>query len=425
MAIALLTGAVVFVATLTRQLGIPKSHTLWAEDGAVFMRCAYFDPAPLSCLLQPYAGYVHVIPRLGALTASFASPAELSVAVGVLAALMAAFAALVTCRAIYEATGSIAAGLLGGGALALVYQAGREVGGEMANAHLTYFVASVVVITTGWLGRPVGRLDLALVALYGLSSAFAPLLVPLAIVTALLRASRWRAIIAIVVVAALLQVTVAVLMPRAEAPREVGSLVAYLDGYLDVIRSGPFGGLRVPSDRLVAVGIAVVLAVLAACWLLRDRAPGGGPGRPSPIRAIGVVAACVGAGIVAFIISVFVNGQANPRYAYIPSALAVEALLIGAAMAAIVPPPDGGLIRRGVRVACLLAVPTASVVLLVGFTRSFFLESRASGGPDYIAGYEAAIPACRDGATSIIVRISPFPASSDWFVTIPCDRVER
>ena len=196
---------------------------------------------------------------------------------------MAAFAALVTCRAIYEATGSIAAGLLGGGALALVYQAGREVGGEIANAHLTYFVASVVVITTGWLGRPVGRLDLALVALYGLSSAFAPLLVPLAIVTALLRASRWRAIIAIVVVAALLQVTVAVLMPRAEAPREVGSLVAYLDGYLDVIRSGPFGGLRVPSDRLVAVGIAVVLAVLAACWLLRDRAPGGGPG---PARSV-------------------------------------------------------------------------------------------------------------------------------------------
>ena len=70
--IAIVAAALlVFVATLARQTGVPKTSTIWAEDGSVFLQCAY-DRSFLDCLVTPYQGYLQLLPRLGGAIASLA-----------------------------------------------------------------------------------------------------------------------------------------------------------------------------------------------------------------------------------------------------------------------------------------------------------------------------------------------------------------
>jgi hypothetical protein len=57
--LAVLLGAGVL---LERQAGDPPWHTLWAEDGRVFLPDALAHP--LSSLVTPYAGYLQLVPRL-------------------------------------------------------------------------------------------------------------------------------------------------------------------------------------------------------------------------------------------------------------------------------------------------------------------------------------------------------------------------
>lgn len=54
---------VVCTAVLVARLPSGLSDTLWAEDGSRFLSQALNDPA-LPTLIEPYAGYLHVLPRL-------------------------------------------------------------------------------------------------------------------------------------------------------------------------------------------------------------------------------------------------------------------------------------------------------------------------------------------------------------------------
>ena len=142
------------MATLLRQEGVPKWRTIWAEDGAVFAACAYERPF-FDCLLEPYAGYLHVAPRVAAAVAVAASgePEELPLRLAFLAGLLAACAAMLVALAVFDVTGSMLAGLLAGAGLVLIDPAGVEVLGNLANAHWILLTASVVVVACMWLGR--------------------------------------------------------------------------------------------------------------------------------------------------------------------------------------------------------------------------------------------------------------------------------
>ena len=80
------------------------------------------------------------------------------------------------------------------------------------------------------------------------------------------------------------------------------------------------------------------------------------------------------------------------------------------------------LVRR--LVLARLVLPAICVVLAVGYARSFFVEARASNGPDFVAGYRGAEATCAAPTVDrAAVRISPYPATDDWFVEIPCSRI--
>jgi hypothetical protein len=268
---------------------------------------------------------------------------------------------------------------------------------------------------------------LALLAGTGLSSPFTAILVPFALVGAILRRPAWRPIVAIAGVTTLVQLAVNVTTPR--MPPGIANLdAAHVIRYVlrDVLGHGVFGPTRLlPLNQLVLgaiVGSVVVAALLA---ITGQRAPDDRQPdvRVSAYRAILVIASLTGAGIALFVAMLFLQHKFNARYVYVPSALLCIALVFGAALVGRARPVTVGGGRKVLGWAAVLVLPAAALVLVLGFARTFRLETKASNGPDYSAAIGSAAYLCRDGAASSIrVPISPI-GSPVWVLEIPCSRI--
>jgi hypothetical protein len=422
-------AGVVIIATLARQQTIPKHRTIWAEDGVQFIGCAYSGASRLRCLTTPYGGFLLTVPRLGAMVAaSAASPRDLSIALTTVAAAVAALCAFVVARAIAHVTGSAIGGLIGGAALALVFQAGREVIGNLTNLHWVLLTTGIVLVVTVWLHHRPSALDILVVVLGALSTALAPILPVLAAVGWALRRPRARLMFWLTMAAAALQVAVSVASPRIQARAPAVEFSYVLRSYeTEVLGRGPFGGLDVPPDWTVTAGTLTVLMLLIIAWVVGwfrgiGAAPplrAGSAPPPSSLLAASAVATFLVTGAFVFATSVLVNHWYNPRYSYVPSALMVEALMTGAALLQRVPPSDACGPGPRLRSLSRLVVPVVALLLAAGFARSFALRARASDGPDYAAGYEREHRKCATGSSAITIPISP----RKWALTIPCSRV--
>ena len=416
MAVAVVAAAlIVFLAALVRQTGVPKVDTVWAEDGSVFLDCAY-QRAFLDCVATPYQGYLHVLPRLGAELAAFVPPAQASLMLALVAALTAGGAGALTARAVGSATGSAVAGLIGGAGLGLVWQAGREVLGNLANVHWVLLTAALVVLACAWIGFRLDRFDAALVAIAGLSSALAPLLVILAIPGVVLGRPGARGVLAVALTVGVAQVATELGTPREAAGAIPLGLTNVLNAFGDiVIGNGFFGTVRTPPGWTIPAAIALVILITAAASRAHWHVAA---------RGIVVVATLVAVGLVTFGASILLNRVANPRYAYVPTAMSIAALAVGTGLAARALATNGpiGTIRRRFG---MLLVPAVALLLALGFGRSFRLEARASSGPDVPQELQAAAVECGTATASINIPISPRPASSDWTLTVPCDRLVR
>jgi hypothetical protein len=121
-------------------------------------------------------------------------------------------------------------------------------------------------------------------------------------------------------------------------------------------------------------------------------------------------------------VSVQLNGNLPPRYAYEPTALLVAALALGtglAARAGLGAVAGGTLLASRVGVGAGAATLVMAIVVGLGFAASFRVQSRSSYGPDVTREIQA-ITTCSPGST-VPIRISPieFPT----YVPIPCDRL--
>jgi hypothetical protein len=416
MAAAIAAAALlVLLATLLRQTGVPKVDTIWAEDGSVFLDCAY-QRLVLDCLATPYQGYMHLLPRLGAELAALVAPSQASLVLVLVAALTAAGAGAFTARAVGFATGLPLAGIVGAAGLGLVWQAGREVLGNLANAHWVLLTAAVIVLACGWLGGRLDRYDAGLVAMAGLSSALAPILAILALPGVLLGRPGSRPVLAVAVVVALVQIATELGTPREAAgavPLSVNNVMAAFGDI--VIGTGFFGNFRTPPGWTVPAGIVVVTVIVAAASRTDWRSAAG---------SIAVIWTLVAVGLVVFGASILLNRAVNPRYAYVPTAMMIAALPIGSGLAARALATDASVGTLRSRLAMLL-VPALALVLAVGFGRSFRLEARASTGPDVPQEMRALAVECLAGTDSVKIPISPRPASNDWRLTVPCTRLNR
>ena len=415
-------------AVLFRQSGVPKALTIWAEDGLIFAGCAYARPL-VDCLFEPYAGWLLVIPRVGAAVATLLPPADLSVGLALFAALIAGLTAAVVASAVRDASGSWPAGLAAGASLALVYQAGIEIGGNLTNLHWILVAGSIVLLVAWWVGSRPGPGSLALLVVTGLSSPFTPILVVLVLIGALVRRPGWRPPLAITSVTALVQMAVVLTTPRVPPGRASFDLgVVILHFVRDVLVLGAFGPMRLPLSWLVPIGVVGVVAVAAILAIDARGAPADTEPRAFAWRSLVVIAALVGTGIALFAAMLFLQQKYNARYAYVPSALLCVGLVFGSALvgsAGRAAQAGGDRARTILGGAARLILPAAVLLLAIGFARTFRLEAKASDGPDYTAAYRSLASACEGGATtSIRVPISP-AGGYPWTVEIPCSRVTQ
>ena len=134
-------AAVVVVVTVLAWLRLPPiaRDTLWAEDGRTFLGGAV-GPSPWSTIFEPYAGYLHVVPRLLALFTVNAVPvAGWALSMTFLSCFVAGIVAGVVLVVSRPYVTWLPARLLLVGLTVLTPLVNREVLGNAANLHSLLF----------------------------------------------------------------------------------------------------------------------------------------------------------------------------------------------------------------------------------------------------------------------------------------------
>jgi hypothetical protein len=389
--------AVATALLLVRPAGVPAWRVLWAEDGSRFLSGALDHPGPATWL-EPYAGYLHLLPRLvgdvaARLPLAAAAPAFAVASAVVAGGSLVLFAAGLRrwLPAPWQRAGLVVA-------LAATHALAGEAAANAANLH--WF------LTLGLLGLALSRprhlpvtAAAAAAVLFALSDPFAPLVAPVALAAAAAGTSgavrerrTWVVPLAIVAGAAA-QVVTMIRTPRAPAPGAPlpgGDLVPL---YLDrVVRHGvsPRALGPVPDDALL-VALLAGTAVLLGLTLTAARhvVPG---------------AALLAASPAVFVLNVTVNRGVADRYAALPVALLVAGVLVLAAGV-----PGAG--RR------LCGLTCAGVVLLGCL--SFSTHPPRAAGPDFAESARRAAATCAAGGRTVAVAIAPSP----WTTALPCARL--
>ncbi|HSV67275.1 MAG TPA: hypothetical protein VLJ59_15375 [Mycobacteriales bacterium] len=230
--------------------------TLWAEDGTIFLAGAYHDP--FGAIVTPYAGYLHVLPRL---VAALASPLPLTwlPTVYVVAAVVGTVAAaglVLSSRMRWllprRWQPPLAFGLL------VLLPAADEAFGNLANL---IFYGGLALVLLGLCDDPVGRrgrlAELVVLVPLALSGPFAVLALPAF-------ATRWW---------------------RMRSRHSAGAAAVVAGGaavQCAILLAGP----RVDHSQLAAVDVPrFVLHNVARVWLVGDRA--------APVWTLGLTVAVV------------------------------------------------------------------------------------------------------------------------------------
>jgi hypothetical protein len=422
LAATLLLGAWAYasVAMLVRPDGVPTWRSLWAEDGSRFLPRAIEAPGPGSWL-DPYAGYLHLIPRaLGDLVARFPL-VDASIGFAVASSVVAGGALLLFAVGLrrWLPAAWMQAALVA--AVATTHAMASEIAANAANLHW-YLTLGLIGLALLRPRRVWTALPLAVVAAaFALSDPFAPVAAVLALADAGRRTAThgvrgpaarrellatWPVPLAMLGGAAA-QVVTMLADPRtpapwAELPR--GDLLPLYGQH--VVRDGlsPEPLAHVSGDALVlavAAGGAVLLGLVVAAAGSRRR-PGG--------HAV-VGALLVAASPVVFVLDVWVNRTVADRYAAVPVALLVAGVLI---LAAGVP-----------KVGRWVFLAAAAGAVALGAV-SFATHPLRAGGPDFVAdARRAADTQCVTPDSTARVGIAPLsPAGgSRWTTDLPCARI--
>lgn len=271
--VAFVGGLAVLAARAPQALSAPR---FWAEDGVVFFAEQHGRSLPQ--LFEPYAGYLHLIPRLVAWAAT-ALPSSAAPAVYSTVALLVGAGCLASLRVLRCWGLSL---LLVLAALALTPTNG-EVYGTLTNVQwLTqfYLLSRVVVLVQGPPSRrPLVRAAaLVPVALTGPFCAFATVALAVGhagrVVVERRRGRRWRPALtaeAVVLVAATaLQALMVLRFPPAEEQRLQVSLATAKD-LLASIQPHVLGGVVAPNELFL---VAAAALVGLAAWRFRASPPG-------------------------------------------------------------------------------------------------------------------------------------------------------
>lgn len=410
------------VVQLLRQDGIPAYDTVWAEDGGLFLAGALSDP--LGSIVDPYTGYLHVVPRLVALVVA-AVPLE--AAAFVFAAGSAAIVALLAAY-VYVASQAVTpsrwvrAGL--GAIMVLVPGAAYETANNATNLHWYFLYAAVWAIGHRSATRSQSLARTTVLVGAALSDPMAVFLVPLA-VWAWRRdppdVSRWPLMAFGVALAIQLAAVASALLFGAGTEIPTGEFV--------LVDATLLFGLRVGGTFLVgnaalnevwnALGWAASYLSLALVVLLVIYASS-----RRGVRTGAILPALAVLPVVAFIVPLSLRGTSvipalpgevgfiELRWTVAP-VMALEAILL------LVLRPDPRLPRgmwRGVQAVVLGG-------LLLQVAANYRVTNYRSDGPSWSDEVAAAREACSEGALGVRLGLSPRLPPGGFQLQLPCEEL--
>lgn len=427
------------------RLGPVARGTAWAEDGGLFLR-ERLRYGVDGTLLRPYAGYLHLLPRLivdlgvhrpveqYAITVSAAS----CVFAGVVAASVFAFSRLLV--------PAWPPRLLLAAVPVVLPLAPFEISGTATNLHWYMLVLVPWLFSyracTWWGSAVVALLTLVAVLTEPLSVLFLPLLLlawfPFHGAGGARSGLRALPVSVVALTAAAAQTTVALTTPRASEPGHP-TVADVTRGYLlqpvpamwvrDLASVGRAVAARGWWLLLVPVAAIILLflvALVLAAWRARVLlvALGGGSVAVWTAALLANASADAGWGTLD---AAGLGAQVPTRYAAAAGMLLLSAVALAAAVL-VDPRPRprrAGARRRGtggaVRVLaaaagwCVVTVVVAAAVMNVAPG-----PSRRSNGPEWAPQVDSSVDACRaDPATSVSVKTAP------WGAEVPCALVLR
>ncbi|KQS06489.1 hypothetical protein DEJ13_11450 [Curtobacterium sp. MCLR17_007] len=432
-AVAALVVLVVATAGAWYRLGPVTRATVWAEDGGPFFRDRLAD-GPVDSLLRPYAGYLHLLPRL-VVDLGFARPIEEY-------AVTVAGACCVVVGVVSAAVFVLARDLVPAWPLRVVLAAVPvvvpvvpfEISGNAANLH--WFMLVLVPwlfaarVRTWWGSALVAVLALGAVLTEPQTLLFAPLLVVAWWRPGLRDRLRALPVTVATVLAGAAQVTTALTTERASRPGDP-SIRDVVHGYLLQPLAGAWtrrvGSVAAAVEHHGAV-VVVLPAVLVAVLLVVAVVVG-------PWRArVQVLALGIGSVVVwtaALVLNASANGQwgeqavtaftaAPPtRYAAASAVLLTEGVVLAASV----------LIDRRSRSvdagSTWLAIGGASVgwlaiavVVAAAVTNVAPGDTQRSGGPAWRPQVASQTDACRADPSGVV-----HAKTAPWGTTLPCTLV--
>ncbi|MBF4626817.1 hypothetical protein [Curtobacterium flaccumfaciens] len=423
------------------RLGPVPRNTVWAEDGGVFLR-ERIAMGPVDTLLHPYAGYVHLLPRL-IVDLGYALPPERYAQVVALAACSVVGG---VCALVFVLSRDVVRPwplrLVLAAVPVVLPLAPYEISGNAANLH--WFLLVLVPWVFAWRARSwwaAGALAVVAgvaVLTEPLTALFAPLL--LLAWTPRGRApgpaGRWTAlpVTLVVVVALAVQGITTLTSPRAlatgsPAVRDVlaGYLLRPVAGAWDPDLGAVLTAVVEHGWAVVVVPAALLLVVLVAAVVV------------GPARTRWMVAALAVGSVAVWWVALLANGGDGIRWsapvaamAAVPPqryAAAAGLLLVSAAVVAAATLVDarswsraagrtGGPGRLVGALAgwCVVTAVVASAVLHVAPT-----DTRRSGGPVWAGQLPAAVAACDADPTLEVARVK----SNPWSSPVSCSWLSR
>jgi hypothetical protein len=420
-ALAVLAGTVV---SLLRQPGYGALDTIWAEDGKIFLTGAV-NQGFLGALTTSYNGYYHAIPRL-VVELAMAFPAQDAAPVLALSAALitSLFAVLV-----YVVSGahleSRLSRLLVSAVVVVLPVAQDEIPNSIANLHW----AGLYVVFWLLIWAPKGKwarvLAVALVGLVAASDIIALVFLPLAFARWFWarrnRHSAW--LLAVLSVSVALQISGLLVgsSSRAIHPN------LFTAAYRYVLRAVPAGVLgqawlgQTVHARWYAVAALAWLVVAGAAFLALRRVT-------RPDVTLAVVAALHSVGL--YLLPVFLEGIATPRYAAAPAMLVLVCLvclLRPRTSAAGGPTSKRAPQARPVvwpSLAFLTRIPAQvplrilAVLMLVVFAVNLRQDNLRAQGPSWSGELNRVASVCGDHQASAVVTFPP--GGPQWQSSLPC-----
>lgn len=405
--VALFAG-LLLLGTLLSLLRTPMSqwNILWAEDGAVFLDTA-LNGEPWA-LVQPYAGYMHLVPRL-VISVCALFPIDVVPVVVTIAAAVVVSATAAACYLFLETRlRSLPLRLLAWAVVIVAPMAGGEVSNNLANLHWFLMIAAVCALIVRSRGTAFTVVQcVVIVAAIGSDPLVLIFLPLLAIRWFALPSRRERSVAIAFGAGAAVQLSVTLAGYLMGAGRSFAGKAPTLAEVLDYFTyrvvisgiAGPTGAVE--ASRWIGVTLPGLLAAALFAFVIAVSWPNAG--------SRFVVLALVGSSVVFFGVVFrlqwhgvgaagtlgFAYGQ---RYAVLPAVLFLVALVVAV----------DALIRargRAVRVAAVLAV---TAVVLIPAARDYRWATPRAEAASWPAALQEGANQCAEGSVSAVeVPIAP------------------